>query len=285
MTCLRRVLPLALTLLTACGPTFAVQQSSLTTLPTAPPPAAVSGRAALELGTAVAADATSSPRSGAESGMSIPRVQPEGAVTVRLADPIALRAWGAVALPQGSTQVTGTIDAPRHAAWMGAIGPVFRLRGAEGLFALELGTAFGFAVVPSHLRITPTSCEDGSDGCPGVPFERDVLEVMPIFAVRADVGMTPTEWFRFRIGGTVRNQPINNAAFDAAVSPDSSVSAGPIGIVIHAGLDVDFIDEIGMRAEVQWPAIWLGLAYGPTFTLSVQGRIGGDLDSPLGLEI
>ncbi|MGE0788165.1 MAG: hypothetical protein AB7S26_21010 [Sandaracinaceae bacterium] len=281
---LRARYALLATLLGACGPQFAVQQSSFATLPTAPPPAAVSGRGALDLGAGIATDAGAGGAVGGRSGLSVARVQPEGALTLRVADMVALRAWGAVALPQGSTQVTGDIDAPEDAAWLGTIGPVFRLLAADGLMGFDIGTAFGFAVVASNLEITRTDCPS-SGPCEDAFEARRQLEVMPIFALRLDLSYLPTEWLRFRIGGTVRNQPVNEASFNRSVVTGSSVSAGPIGIVLQVGADVDFTDEIGMRAELQWPAFNLGLSYGPIVTLAVQGRIGGSLRDPLGLRL
>ncbi len=62
------------------------------------------------------------------------------------------------------------------------------------------------------------------------------------------------------------------------------MSAGPIGVVLHGGLRVDFLEELGVRADVQWP-VELGLEYGPIFTVGVEGRIGSNRNEPFGLRI
>lgn len=264
--------------------TYSVEQSSMVPLPTAPP-APMSGRGALELGASIAPEVAQG-TSTAASGLAVPLAQPQGALSVRIVDVLVLRAYGGVALPQGARQVTGTIPAPAESAWFGGIGPVVRILGAERFLFLDVGVSVGFAVIPSTLYITDEdACS--SDYPPVCPTTIEQWrEVMPLFTLGADFGVRPIEWLQLRVGATVRNQPTNEAQFSRAEVPGSSVSAGPIGLVIHAGLQVDLIDELGLRADVEWPAVNLGLTYGPIVTFGVQGRIGppGRTD-PIGLEL
>lgn len=267
---------------------YSVRQSSVVPLPTAPPPAPLSGRGALELGTSIATDLSPPDIATSESGLASARVQPDGALSVRLADFLLLRAFAAFALPQGSEQVTGTIPAPEETAWVGGIGPVFRLLGAERLVFADFGVTGGFAVIPSRLLITERNfCEAEDPSClPETTSTVLYRDVMPIFTVRADFGARPAEWISLRVGATVRNQPTNEAMFVSGGVAGSSVSPGPIGIVLHAGVQIDFIDELGMRIDLQWPAANLGLSYGPILSLAIQGRLGGpSRDAPIGLSI
>ena len=105
---------------------------------------------------------------------------------------------------------------------------------------------------------------------------------MPFFAASARLGVRPLEWLVIRAGFTVRNQPNNEAAFGTGEEPGSSVSAGPIGLVLHAGTQIDFIDELGLRADLQWPVVGFGLDYGPIVSVALQGRIGGSRSAPFG---
>jgi hypothetical protein len=273
----------ALLAMSGCA-TYSVEQSSMVPLPTAPPPAPMSGRGALELGASIAPEVEGGATTAA-SGLAVPLAQPQGALSVRVADFLVLRAYGGVALPQGATQVTGTIPAPAESAWFGGIGPVLRILAAERLLFFDIGLSVGFAVIPSTLHIT------SNDACSSdiPPVCRTTVEqwreVMPLFALGTDFGVRPIEWLQLRVGATVRNQPTNEAQFSRGGVPGSSVSAGPIGVVVHAGLQLDVIDELGVRADVEWPAVNLGLAYGPIVTLGVQGRIGSPGRSePIGLE-
>lgn len=264
---------------------YSVEQSSLVPLPTAPPPAPMSGRGALELGASIATGVGPERSSTAASGLAVPQGQPQGALSVRVADFLVLRAYGGAALPQGATQVTGSIPTPQESAWFGGIGPVLRILAAERLLFVDIGLSAGFAVIPSTLHITDNdACTDSFPPVCSTSVER-WREVMPLFALGTDFGVRPIEWLQLRVGATVRNQPTNEAQFARAAVPGSSVSAGPVGLVVHAGVQLDVIDELGFRADVEWPAVNLGLAYGPIVTLGVQGRIGPPARTePIGLE-
>lgn len=87
------------------------------------------------------------------------------------------------------------------------------------------------------------------------------------------------------VGVTVRNQPTNEAAFTTGSYPDSSVSPGPFALLLHGGVRLDVIDELGFAAELTWPATNVEVRYGPIVSLSVQGRIDGSRADLFGLSI
>lgn len=268
---------LALLLVGACGPFYDTQQSTLVPLPAAPPPAPGSGGVGVDLGANVPTVVGPPGGMTRPSGVAVPLAQPEGALGVRLADFLALRGWLALGLGEQRRQITGTIDAPRSSAWVVGIGPSFRLLLAESYAYVDIAPTVGATLLPSNFRITVT---DG--GSAPRTYDASYYEVMPFFALTARGGVRPTEWLTIRAGLTVRTQPHNEDSFSTSLRPVSSVSTGPIGLVVHGGFQVDVLDELGVRAEVQWPAVGLGLVYGPIVGVAVQGRIDGSRADPFG---
>lgn len=281
-----RLLCLAGLLTTGC-PTYSVQQSSFVPLPTAPAAAPLSGRGAIELGSSFATEVTSSASTGATSGLGTPLAQPEGALSVRLTDYLLLRAYGGVALSPGGWQVSGDVPLPDQSGGFGGVGPVLRLLGWNGILFADFSVTGGFAVIPSRLWITEHNwCSDPTIECPASSRQEIRFEVLPLFTVGGEVGLRPAEWLQVRLGALVRNQPTNEAAFSSGTTAGSSISAGPIGLVLHAGLQLDVTEEIGLRADVQWPAVNFAMTYGPIITVGVQGRLGApDRAHPTGLQL
>jgi hypothetical protein len=252
------------------------------TLPTAPPVAATSGRLAIDLGASVPTDVWAAP-SGGDSGIAVPSVQPDGGLSLVLANFVALRGFFGVGVGEGRRQITGRIVAPTDAAWTGGLGASFRFLFAEDLVFVDLAPSLGFAVLPSAFRITRHPYCEYPDACaPDSTYETAYWEVMPFFATSARLGVRPLEWLALHAGLTVRNQPNNEAAFGTGDDPGSSVSAGPIGLVLHIGTQIDFIDALGLRAELQWPVVGSGLDYGPIVSIALQGRVGGSRAAPFG---
>lgn len=252
------------------GPTYRVQQASLVTLPSAPPPAASFGDAAAELGV----DVPTEVEAGGAGRVAVPAAQPEAGLSVRVAEGVALRGWFALGPGEGHWLATTAPATPTSASWAVAGGPSFRLFLWERVLFVEVAPTLGVIVVPSSMITTSLSGD-------GPASSASSTEVEALVAASLRLGARPAPWLGLHAGATARTQPLNRAEFSAYEPGASSLGVGRIALIVHGGAQLDLLDEFGIRVDVQWPLL-AGASYGPIVGLSVIGRLDATRASPLG---